>query len=64
MQAFRLQSGEALSVCSCLQLGQLPATLGSSKDNKTLVASQPSCKADKDRSEDCQAQQIRGVSDG
>ena len=39
MQAFRLQSGDALAVCSGLQLGQLHATLCSSEENKTLGTS-------------------------
>ena len=34
MQAVRLQSGEALAVCSGLQLGQLPAMLYSSEKIK------------------------------
>ena len=64
MQAVRLQSGEAWVVCTGLQLGQLPATLGSPSENQTLVTSQPFRETDKNRSEGCQAQQIRHVPDG
>jgi len=64
MQAFRLQSGEALAVCSGLQLGQLPATLCSSEKNQTLVTTQPPREIYQNRSEGCQTQRIYYVSDG
>lgn len=44
MQNVRLESGAALAVCSGIQSGQLFETFGSSKENKTLVASQPARK--------------------
>ena len=64
MQAFRLQSGEALVIRSGIQSGKFSQAPGSSKENKTLVASQPPGKIYQNRSEDCQAQRIYYVSDG
>ena len=64
MQAFRLKSGEALAVCYGLQPGQLPATLCSSEENQTLVASQPPREIYQNRSEGFQIQRIYYVSNG
>ena len=40
MQTVRLESGEAQVIRSGIQSGEFSETLGSSKENKTLVASQ------------------------
>ncbi len=64
MQAFCLQSGVALVIRSGIQSGEFSETPGSSKENQTPVASQPPHKIYQNRSEDCQSQQIRHVSDG
>ena len=56
MQKVRLESGAALVVRSDLQSGKFPQTACSSKENKTLVTSQPSREIYQNRSEDCQAQ--------
>ena len=56
MQTIHLESGAALAVCSGIQLGEFPQAACSSKDNKTLVASQSARKAYQNRNEDCQAQ--------
>jgi len=56
MQTFLLRSGEARVIRSGIQSGKLSQALGTSMENKTLVASQPPRKIYQNRSEECQAQ--------
>jgi len=63
MQTFRFESGAALIIRSGIQSGEFPQAACSSKDNKTLVASQPPREIYQNRSEDCQSQQIRHIPD-
>ncbi len=63
MQAFLLQSGEALVIRSGIQSEKISQAACSSEKNQTLVASQPPRKIYQNRSEDCQVQQIYHVSD-
>jgi len=53
MQTFRFESGAALIIRSGIQSGEFPQAACSSKDNKTLVASQPPREIYQNRSEDC-----------
>ena len=53
MQKVRLESSAALVICSGIQSGEFPQAACSSKENKTLVASQPARKAYQDWSEGC-----------
>ena len=53
MQAFRLQSGEVMVICSCIQSGKYHQAPGSSKDNKTMVALQLSRETNQDWGEGC-----------
>jgi len=64
IQVFRLQSGEALVICSGIQNGKFPATPGSSEKNQAPVSSQPPREIYQNRSEGCQTQQIYHVSNG
>ena len=56
---------EVLSLNFMVQRCHLTADFfGSSKENKTLVASQPHRETNQNRSVGCQTQEIRHVSDG
>ena len=64
MQTIRLESDEALVIRSGIQSGEFPQAACSSKNNEALVASQPPRETNRNRGEDCQAQQIRNIPNG